>query len=274
MKVQAPAKLNLFLHVLGRRPDGYHELQTLFQLIDLYDTLTFTDRRDGRIVRTGGLPGLDPTDDLVVRAAHALRLSAGIPARGVTIDVEKHIPAGGGLGGGSSDAAATLLVLNRLWHLDWTLDRLAALGATLGADVPVFIRGESALAEGIGERLSPVDLPERWYLVVDPGVEVSTAALFQAPELTRDSPRLTIPDFVSGGGRNDFEPVARARHAEVGAVLDWLDDHGGGRLTGTGGCCFAHYATREEAEAAARALPDRWRGFVARGLDRSPLFGA
>lgn len=267
----APAKLNLFVHVTGRREDGYHTLQTVFQFIDLCDRLRFSLRDDAAVVRTGGLPEVAADDDLVVRAARALRDAAHLE-RGVAIDLRKAIPAGGGLGGGSSDAATTLVTLNRMWGIGWPVERLAALGLTLGADVPVFVHGHAAWAEGVGERLVPIELPEPWYLVVDPGVSVPTASIFQAPELTRDSPRLTIPDFVSGGGRNDFEPVVRARHPEVAAALDWLDGHGGGRLTGTGGCVFGTYATRAAAEAAYAALPDDWRGVVARGLNRSPLY--
>lgn len=273
MRLLAPAKLNLFLHVLGRRDDGYHELQTVFQFVDICDELTFSARDDSEIVRVGGLEGLAPGEDLVVRAARALQQAAGVTA-GADIDVIKRIPAGGGLGGGSSDAATTLLGLARLWGLDWDRGRLAELGLTLGADVPVFVHGHAAWAEGVGERLTPVTLEEPWYLVVDPGVVVSTAEVFQAPELTRDSPRLTIRDFVSGGGRNDFEPVVRARYPEVAAALDWLAGHGQAHLTGTGGCVFAAFATQAAAEAAHAALPRRWKGFVARGLNRSPNIGA
>ncbi|MCA1797943.1 MAG: 4-(cytidine 5'-diphospho)-2-C-methyl-D-erythritol kinase [Xanthomonadaceae bacterium] len=267
----APAKLNLFLHVTGRRDDGYHDLQTVFQFVDLCDLLRFTPRDDDRIERVGGLPDVAPADDLAVRAAFALREAAG-NSRGMTIEVRKSIPAGGGLGGGSSDAATTLVTLNRMWGLGWSVGRLAALGLTLGADVPVFVHGYAAWAEGVGDRLVPIELPEPWYLLVDPGISVPTDAVFQAPELTRDSPRLTISDFVSGGGRNDFEPVVRARYPEVAAALDWLAGHGGGRLTGTGGCVFGTFTARDSAEAAYDALPDGWRGVVARGLNRSPLY--
>lgn len=277
IEAPAPAKLNLFLHVLGRRPDGYHDLQTVFQFIDFCDRLTFTTRTDGEIVRELGLPGLAAAEDLVVIAAEALRKAAGVRL-GVTIDVRKVIPAGGGLGGGSSDAATTLVVLNRLWDLGWSRDRLAALGATLGADVPVFVRGAAAWAEGIGDRLVPIELPEPWYLVVDPRAVVFTRPLFQAPELTRDSPRLTIPDFLSGAGRNDFEPLVRARHPEVAAALDWLDDYAdggvGARLTGTGGCVFATFDEPEPAHDALARLPQHWRGVVARGMNRSPLYAS
>lgn len=277
LEALSPAKLNLFLHVLGRRPDGYHDLQTVFQFIDFCDRITFTTRDDGRIVRERGLPGLAPEEDLTVIAAKALRDAAGV-GHGVTIDVEKVIPSGGGLGGGSSNAATALVVLNRLWDLGWSRDRLVALGATLGADVPVFVRGTACWAEGIGDRLVPIELPEPWYLVVDPCVPVFTRPLFQAPELTRDSPRLTIPDFLSGAGRNDFEPLVRARHPEVAAALDWLDDYAdggvGARLTGTGGCVFATFDDPEPAHDALARLPQRWRGVVARGMNRSPLYAS
>ena len=275
LEARAPAKLNLFLHVLGRRDDGYHELQTVFQFIDFCDRLEFTTRDDGAVVREGGLADVPPDEDLVVIAARALQAATGT-ALGVTIRLDKYIPAGAGLGGGSSDAATTLVALNRLWELGWNRDRLCAFGATLGADVAVFVRGTAAWAEGIGDRLVPIELPEPWYLVVDPGVAVSTRALFQAPELTRDSPRLTIPDFVSGAGRNDFEPLVRARYPEVAAALDWLDDYAdggvGARLTGTGGCVFATFDEPEPAHDALARLPDGWHGIVARGMNRSPLY--
>lgn len=273
MILQAPAKLNLFLHVLARRDDGYHDLQTVFQFIDLCDELSFQLRDDGVIQRTGGLAGLAAADDLVVRAARALQQAAGVSA-GAEINVIKRIPAGGGLGGGSSDAAAALVALARLWDIGWDRARLADLGVSLGADIPVFVHGHAAWAEGVGEWLTPVTLEEPWYLVVDPGVAVSTAAVFQAPELTRDSPRLTIRDFASGGGRNDFEPVVRARYPEVAAALDWLAGHGQARLTGTGGCVFAAFATQAAAGAVHAQLPRQWKGFVAKGLNRSPIIGA
>ena len=277
LEALAPAKLNLFLHVLGRREDGYHELQTVFQFIDLCDRLTFTSRADGAIEREGGLPGLAPDDDLAVIAARAFQKASGAPD-GVTVHIDKVIPAGGGLGGGSSDAATTLVALNRLWEVGWNRDRLCAFAVTLGADVPVFVRGAAAWGEGIGDRLVPIELPEPWYLVVDPRVPVATGPLFQAPELTRDSPRLTIPDFVSGRGRNDFEPLVRARHPEVAAALDWLGDYAeggvGARLTGTGGCVFATFSETDAAHDALARLPGRWRGVVARGLNRSPLYAA
>ena len=265
----APAKLNLFLHITGRRPDGYHELQTVFQLIDLCDTLTVAVRDDGAIERPEGPADVPPQSDLVVRAARALKAACGT-ALGATLRVRKRIPMGGGLGGGSSDAATTLLALNQLWGSRLGIEDLARLGLPLGADVPVFIRGFSAWAEGVGERLSPLELPERWYVVIHPGVGVSTGEVFQSPELTRNSPLITIRAFFEAGGRNDCEPVVRARYPEVAAALDWLSRYAPARLTGTGSCIFASCATAIEAERIAARVPDDWTSFVARGLDISP----
>ena len=270
----APAKLNLFLHVTGRRPDGYHELQTLFQLIDLSDTVSLTVRDDGRIERPSGPVGVDPDSDLTVRAAKALQAATGCRF-GASIRITKRIPMGGGLGGGSSDAATVLLALNHLWGCGFTLDDLARLGLPLGADVPVFVRGTSAWAEGVGERLVPVELPERWYVVIHPGVAVPTKDVFQSPELTRNTPIITIraafePGGISGS-RNDCEPVVRARYAEVADALDWLGTFAPARLTGTGSCIFAAFGSAIDAERVAARTPDRWRAFVARGLNVSPV---
>jgi 4-diphosphocytidyl-2-C-methyl-D-erythritol kinase len=273
----APAKLNLFLHVVGKREDGYHDLQTLFQLIDRCDRIGLAVRDDGQIVRTQGLPSVTPEQDLAVRAALALQRHTGVKL-GADIQVFKHIPVGGGLGGGSTDAAAVLLGLNSIWRTDLNLDELAAVGLTLGADVPVFIHGFTAWGEGRGERLTTVKLPERWFLVIHPGVAVSTAQMFQAHELTRNSPLITIRAFSEGGTANAFEPVVCARHVEVAEALDWLrsqlDTHGvpiAARLTGTGACIFASFERAEDAERIAARVPDRWSSFVARGLNRSPL---
>lgn len=273
IEVAAPAKLNLFLQVVGRRDDGWHELQTVFQFVDICDRIGVESRADGAIVREGGLEGLAPDDDLVVRAARALQAAARV-REGATIRVDKRIPAGGGLGGGSSDAAATLVALDRVWGLGWDRARLAALGLGLGADVPVFVHGHAAWAEGVGERLVPIELPEPWYLVIDPGQPVQTGAMFQAPELTRDSRRMTIADFVSGAGRNDFEPLVRARFPRIAASLDWAAGFGPVRLTGTGGCSFVTFDARDEADAALAAMPAEWRGIVARGMNRSPLYAS
>ena len=267
----APAKLNLMLHVVGRRPDGYHELQTVFQLIDLCDSVEIAVRNDGVITRLKGPAGVAESDDLVVRAARALQGATGT-SLGAEISVMKRIPMGGGMGGGSSDAATTLLALNQMWCLSLDSAQLAAIGATLGADVPVFVQGRSAWAEGIGEKLSPMALGAgSWYLVIFPGVAVPTAAVFQAAELTRNSPPTTMRGFLETGGRNDCEAVVRARFPEVGETLDWLARHAPARLTGTGSCVFAKFARPEDAERVAARVPDRWRAYVARGLDESPL---
>lgn len=266
----APAKLNRFLHIVGRRADGYHLLQTVFQFIDRADTLAFALRDDGCIERETDLPGVPAEADLVVRAARLLQAETGT-RRGVGIRVDKQLPMGGGLGGGSSDAATVLVALNELWGCGLDDDALAALGLTLGADVPVFVRGRAAWAEGIGEQLTPVEPDEPWFLVLKPAVHVATAAIFKAPELTRDSPLIRMRDFLAGAGRNDCEAVVHARHPEVAAATAWLSQHTVARLTGTGACVFGAFA--DEA-AARRALADRPAGlevFVARGRNRSPL---
>jgi 4-diphosphocytidyl-2-C-methyl-D-erythritol kinase len=265
------------LHVTGRREDGYHDLQTVFQLIDRCDQIGLTPRSDGKITRLAGLAGVAPEQDLVVRAARALQRHTGASA-GVDIQVIKHVPAGGGLGGGSSDAATVLLALNALWGCGLDLETLSGLGLTLGADVPVFVRGSSAWGEGRGERLTPLELPPRWFLVLQPGVGVSTAESFQAPELTRNSTVITIRAFSEGRTANVFEPVVSARSPQVAEALAWLrgqcDQHGAplaARMTGTGACLFASFERVEEAERISARVPDRWSCFVARGLNRSPL---
>ncbi|MEY3137545.1 MAG: 4-diphosphocytidyl-2-C-methyl-D-erythritol kinase [Pseudomonadota bacterium] len=274
----APAKLNLFLHVTGQRADGYHDLQTMFQIIDLRDELAFEIDRSGVIARVddaasapGPLAAIPSAEDLVVRAATLLRAKAGDPSLGVRIRLRKRIPLGGGLGGGSSDAATTLLVLNRLWGCNLPVLQLAELGLTLGADVPVFVQGESGLGEGVGERLTALPLPERWFLVLHPGVSVPTRDIFQASELTRNSPILTIPALLASGGRNDCEPVVRKRYPQVAEALDWLGRFAPSRLTGTGSCLFASFDSAAAAERVAARVPDVWRVWVARGLSHSPL---
>lgn len=267
----APAKLNLFLHVLGRRADGYHDLETVFELVDLCDEVRVRPRRDGAIRREPPptdalLASLPDEADLTVRAARALQAASGT-ILGADIHVTKRIPAGGGLGGGSSDAAAVLRLLNEAWALHWPLSRLAALGATLGADVPVFVYGQSAFARGRGDELLPLALPARCYLIIHPGVAVPTAAIFNAAELTRDTAPLRIAAVPADGGHNDCEPVVRARYAQVAAALDWLAARGHeGRLTGTGACVFTACASREGGVALARTLPASWRGFTACSL--------
>ena len=266
----APAKLNLFLHVSGRRADGYHELQTLFQLIDLCDTIAITVREDGQIERPAGPPGVAPEADLAVRAAQRLKQATGSPL-GATLKVHKRIPLGGGLGGGSSDAATVLLALNELWGTRLSLPELAALGLPLGADVPVFVQGSCAFGEGVGERLTPVTLPASWYAIIFPGVGVSTREVFQSPELTRNSPVSTIRALLDSGGRNDCEGVVRARAPEVAEALDWLTQFSPARLTGTGSCVFAACESAALAERLAARVPDRWMSFVAQGLNMSPV---
>jgi 4-diphosphocytidyl-2-C-methyl-D-erythritol kinase len=270
----APAKLNRFLHVVGRRADGYHLLQTAFQFIDLSDEIVLSARSDRAIVRTEGPNDVDPEADLAVRAAQALRDAVG-GTQGVNIAVRKRIPQGGGLGGGSSDAATVLLGLNRLWGAHRDLDTLARIGLALGADVPVFVHGENALGEGVGERLTPLRLPADWFVVVDPGVRVPTASVFQAPELTRNSPPTTIPRLLAGElTRNDLEPAVRARFPSVAAALDWLDTHASARLTGSGGCVFAACATEDQARAIAAQCPPRWQAWAVRALSCSPVHAA
>ena len=266
----APAKLNLFLHILGRRADGYHEIQTLFQLVDLADELSFTVRADAEIRRPEGPASIPPDGDLSVQAARLLQAESR-SARGADIRLVKRIPVAGGLGGGSSDAATTLVALNRLWGLGWQADRLADLGRRLGADVPLFVHGRTAWGEGVGERLTPVETPEKHFAIVHPGVGVATAAVFQAPELTRNSPETTIRGFLKAGGGNDCAAVVRARHPEVARALSWLGERGEAKLTGTGSCVFAAFDDPGAAAAALAGLPAGWTGLVARGLARSPL---
>jgi 4-diphosphocytidyl-2-C-methyl-D-erythritol kinase len=270
----APGKLNLFLHVVGRRADGYHELQTVFQFIGLADSLRFFRRPQGVIERLGDVPGVQPSNDLVIRAARWLAARAdlaGIRTPGVAIALKKRLPLQGGVGGGSAEAATTLVALNELWGLGLSAAELAQGGVGLGADVPVFVGGEAAWAEGVGERLTPVDLPEPVYVLLRPDAAVATAEVFKAPELTRDSPVTTIAGFLQTGGRNDCEPVVRRRYAQVAAALDWLGRYGPARLTGTGSCVFAPMRGVEEAEAVVAQVPREWQGWVTRGLNRSPL---
>jgi 4-diphosphocytidyl-2-C-methyl-D-erythritol kinase len=266
----APAKLNLFLHVVGRRADGYHDIQTVYQLIDLEDRLSFAPRDDGAIRRIEGPADVTEAEDLCVRAARRLQ-AAGATPKGADIRLEKRMPIQGGLGGGSSDAATTLVALNEIWGLRFGPERLAEIGLELGADIPLFIHGHSAWGEGVGERLTPLELPPQHYAIVFPGVGVRTADVFQASELTRKTSKTTIRAFLKAGGHNDCETVVTGRSPEVRNALVWLSSRGSARLTGTGSCVFAAFAEREAAEAALVGLPQGWRGFVARGRDRSPL---
>lgn len=271
----APAKLNLFLRITGRRDDGYHLLQTVFRILEWGDGVRLRVREDGEVRRHGpSVPGVEESDDLTVRAAKMLQLAANC-RQGVDIIIDKRIPAGGGLGGGSSDAATVLVALNALWQTGLGVDALAVLGLKLGADVPVFVRGENAWAEGVGEQLSPVELPSAWYVLADPGVHAPTASLFKSPELTRDAPPATMSDFVSGVPLgNAFEPVLRAREPAVEAVFAALSQVGSPHLTGSGSGCFVEFATRESAEAALAALPAGLRAWVAEGAQASPLHRA
>ena len=268
----APAKLNLLLEIVGRRADGYHLLQSVFQLLDWGDTVALRRREDRQIERLAGAPGVAAEQDLLVRAARLLQNQAGC-AIGVDIALRKQIPMGGGFGGGSSDAASVLVGLNRLWQLDLPLDRLAEIGLQLGADVPVFVRGSSAWAEGVGEKLSPMRLPRAWYVLVDCGEQIATAELFQAAELTRNAASRKMADFVSSMvGQNAFEPLLRARSARLAAVLDAIAQLGVGGLTGTGGGCYLQVKSQSQASQAAASLASFGRCVIAQGTDRSPLF--
>jgi 4-diphosphocytidyl-2-C-methyl-D-erythritol kinase len=270
----APAKLNLFLNIVGRRADGYHLLQTVFQLLDWGDSIRIRARSDDRIVRIGGLDDVPPEKDLAIRAAHVLREHSGSKA-GADIEIQKRAPAGAGLGGGSSDAATTLVALNKVWNAGASEDELAALGVKLGADVPLFVRGWSAFAEGIGEKLTAIELPERNFVILDPGIHSSTAELFQAPELTRNSPPTTIANFLDGACTgNAFTPLVRARFPEVAAALEWLKPHGDARLSGSGGCVFVALESAEEADRIAKACPPQFRAIRAMGVNRSALLDA
>lgn len=270
LRLPAPAKLNLMLHILGRRADGYHELQTLFQFLDFGDELGFAVRADGAIRLHSDIPGVAHDSNLIVRAARTLQQQAGC-VLGADIWLSKHLPMGGGIGGGSSDAATTLLGLNRLWHLHWDEERLAGLGLTLGADVPVFVRGRAAFAEGIGEKLTPVTLGEPWFLVAIPRVLVSTVKVFSDPELTRDTPPIKVRSLLEGGGRNDCQPVVEKRYPEVRNALILLNKYVSAKLTGTGACVFGSFPNRDDADKVARQLPATLPSFVAQGRNISML---
>jgi 4-diphosphocytidyl-2-C-methyl-D-erythritol kinase len=267
----APAKLNLFLHVVGRRPDGYHLLQTLFRFLDYGDTLAIEPRRDGVIALANPLPGVPVERDLCHRAATLLRDHAGCRL-GADIALSKRLPMGGGLGGGSSDAATVLLALNRLWGLDLPRAELQSLGLRLGADVPVFVFGRAAFAEGVGERLRPVTLPPASYVVLTPPVQVATVAIFSHPGLTRNTPEMKIPPLSEGCGHNDLEPVAVAAYPVIGEYLRWLGQYGDARMTGSGACVFAAFADRAQAERVFAQRPKEMQGFVADGLDVHPMY--
>jgi 4-diphosphocytidyl-2-C-methyl-D-erythritol kinase len=267
----SPAKLNLFLHITGRRADGYHNLQTLFQLLDYGDTLHFSS--SDTLSLAPDIAGVPAQDNLILRAAELLRRETGC-RQGAAIALEKRLPLGGGIGGGSSNAATTLLALNHLWNLKLSLDELATLGLQLGADVPVFVKGRSAWAEGVGEHLEPVELPLRNYLILVPPCQVSTALIFSQQALTRNSSAITIAAFLREGGRNDCEPVVRSLYPEVAFALDWLSHFAPARMTGTGACVFASFADRAAAHAVLQQLPTGYRGFVAQGVNKSPVHAA
>jgi len=267
----APGKLNLFLHVVGRRADGYHLLQTAFQFIGLCDGIRFWRRPSGVIERVGELPGVPAEADLSVRAARRLAARTPPDRPGVAIEVHKRLPMQGGVGGGSSDAATVLLALNHLWQLGLSRQRLQEIGLTLGADVPVFIFGRNAFAEGIGESLRPVDLPAAWYIVLEPPVQVPTAAIFAAAELKRDSTPIHASDWIPGVGGNDLQAVAVSRYPAVGEHLRWLSAHGEARMSGSGACIFAEFCSPGAAAAVIRQLPAEMRGWIAAGLDGHPL---
>jgi len=266
----APAKLNLFLHVVGRRADGYHLLQTLFRLLDHGDALRFAPRADGAVTRATPLAGVPPESDLTVRAARLLQAETGC-RKGVDISIDKRLPMGGGLGGGSSDAATVLLALNHLWRLGLPRSRLQEIGLTLGADVPVFVGGRNAFAEGVGEALQPLELQPAWYVVLEPPVEVPTVAIFGAPELKRDTAPMLAAQWAPGIGDNDLQAVAVARFPAVAEHLRWLGARAQARMTGSGACVFAEFAQRDAAEEVLRELPASMRGWIAAGLERHPL---
>jgi 4-diphosphocytidyl-2-C-methyl-D-erythritol kinase len=270
LTLPAPAKLNLMLHILGRREDGYHELQTLFQFLDYGDELDFALRDDGAIRLHDTLEGVPPENNLIVKAAKRLQADAGT-SLGADIWLRKVLPMGGGIGGGSSNAATTLLGLNRLWGLGWNEDRLAALGLTLGADVPVFVRGRAAFAEGIGEKLTPVSPAEPWYLVLVPQVSVSTAEIFSDPLLTRDSSAIKVRSVLEGNSRNDCQPVVERRYPDVRNALSLLSKFTQAKLTGTGSCVFGAFPNKAEADKVSALLTETLTGFVAKGSNVSML---
>ena len=280
----APAKLNLFLHVTGRRPDGYHMLQSVFQLIDHGDTLHFDLRADGQIVRTTDVPGVPAEQDLIVRALRALqdayRRRHGRLPPGIDVRIDKRLPMGGGLGGGSSDAATALMAANHLWQAGFTDAELMEIGLPLGADIPFFLFGETAFAEGVGEALQAVPGPDCWYVVIEPGVSVPTVAIFTAPDLTRDTKAITISDFsrrhvesndLIGFGKNDLQDVAARLFPPVAEAVQWLGQHGAARMTGSGACVFSAFSNEQEAERVMQQVPAKWKAWKARSLTKHPM---
>lgn len=277
----APAKLNLFLHITGRRADGYHLLQSVFQLIDFADQLQFALRDDGQIHRITDVPGVAPEDDLMIRAARLLEAAAsarGISVPGVDIEIDKQLPMGGGLGGGSSDAATTLIALNQFWQTGLSKADLMQLGLRLGADVPFFLFGGNAFVEGIGEQLTPLITPQTWFVIVHPGVAVPTPLIFGAADLTRDTKAVKMSDFSAGPlgfGRNDLQAVAARAFPAVADALKWLSDFGAARMTGSGACVFVAVASESQAEKICRSVPagSGWRAWKARSMAAHPLAG-
>jgi 4-diphosphocytidyl-2-C-methyl-D-erythritol kinase len=269
LRLPAPAKLNLMLHITGRRDDGYHLLQSAFQFIDLCDWLEFEELSDPTDLRRSGTTPVAVEDDILLTAARLVQTRCQV-GRGVCIHIEKHIPVGGGLGGGSSDAATCLLALNRLWKLNLSLAQLAEIGLELGADVPVFVHGHAAWASGIGEVLEPLHIDEPIYVVIDPQVAVSTAKIFAAEELTRNCDPITIRAFLSGAGSNVCEPVVRKRYPQVAEAIDWLRQFGVARMSGTGACVFVEVDSLEQAENVKSQIPKPWVGYVAMAMNRNP----
>ena len=268
--LRAPAKLNLMLHITGRRDDGYHLLETVFQFIDLVDHIEFSANHEGSIERLPGNSSVAAADDILLTTATLLQSRFEVD-KGVSIGIDKRIPVGGGLGGGSSDAATCLLALNRLWDLDLSLDQLAGIGLELGADVPVFVYGRAAWASGIGEVLQPIELEEPIYLVIDPKVAVSTAQIFAAQELTRNCDPLTIRAFLRGSGSNVCEPVVRNLYPQVGEAIDWLSQYATARMSGTGACVFAAIDSLEQAEVVKSRVPQHWNAYITRAMNYNPV---
>ncbi|WP_305406260.1 4-(cytidine 5'-diphospho)-2-C-methyl-D-erythritol kinase [Photobacterium leiognathi] len=269
----APAKLNLFLYITGQRPNGYHDLQTLFQFVDYGDTLTITPRRDNQILLTPAIEGVKTEDNLIYQAAEALRQAANCDL-GADIHIDKILPMGGGLGGGSSNAATTLVALNHLWQTNLSVDELADIGLKLGADVPVFVRGTSAFAEGVGEKLQPAEPEEKWFLVAKPDISIATVDIFTHPDLPRNTEKRSLEALLRGVYENDCEKIVRSLNPEVDQALSWLLEYAPSRLTGTGACVFSEFNTQEEANAILKILPDWLHGFVAKGVNTSPLMTA
>lgn len=281
LRAQSPAKLNLFLHITGRRPDGYHNLQTLFQFVDFCDHLEFTPTQDGHIILTPDLPGVPVESNLIVRAARLLQRHTGCP-QGARIHLDKHLPMGGGLGGGSSNAATTLVALNHLWQTGLNRQQLQGLGLSLGADVPIFIHGHAALAQGVGEQFEDASIPEPWYLIGIPSCHAPTAELFKEKQLTRDSALITMCAFLKGAGHNDFEPVLRKRFPLIDQCLHLMDTVSKARVTGSGACLFSSFDSEQQAQTAMQQLVARMPDFsltaqdvswqVSKGMNRSPLY--